>query len=82
MNRPIFGYDDDGSNVAWTWNVTPIEKMSWKTWKPKLNNVKIIGLTDTKECARLQKEIYESVMLSEYPKKEKLRGMYKQRGYK
>jgi hypothetical protein len=82
MNRPIFGYDDDGSNVAWTWNVTPIEKMSWKTWKPKLNNVKIIGLTDTKECARLQKEIYESVMLSEYPKKEKLTGMYKQRGYK
>mgnify|MGYP003660099259 FL=1 len=82
MDRPIFGYDDEGSNVAWTWNVKPIEKLGWKTWKPKLNNVKIIGLTDEKECARLQKEIYESVMLSEYPKKEKLTGMYKQRGYK
>mgnify|MGYP003640676502 CR=1 FL=1 len=42
MNKPIFGYDDEGSNVAWTWNVSPIEKITWKTWKPKLNNVKII----------------------------------------
>ncbi len=82
MVHPTFTYDDNGKEVEWVWNVQPLDKIFWKTWKPKLNNVKIIGLTDKKECARLQKEIWESVMESEHPKKEKLTGMYKQRGYK
>jgi len=80
MYKPIFEYVDNGTMVEWYWNDQI--KQYHKTWKPKLNNVKIIGLTDKKECARLQKEIWESVIESEHPKKEKLTGMYKERGYK
>jgi len=80
MNRPIFGYDHNGTNIEWTWNVTPVEKMSWKTWKPRLNNVKIIstGLDDA-TCVIIKEKIYKTVMDSEYPKKEKLTGIYKVR---
>ena len=83
MNRPIFGYDYNGTNIEWTWNVSPIEKMSWKTWRPRLNNIKIIssGLDDA-TCVIIKEDIYKTVMDSEYPKNEKLTGMYKQRGYK
>ena len=82
MTRPIFGYDYNGTNIEWTWNVSA-EKLTWKTWKPRLNNVKIIstGLDDT-TCVIIKEKIYKCVMDSEYPKKEKLTGMYKQRGYK
>ena len=80
MNRPIFGYDHNGTNIEWTWNVSPVEKMSWKTWKPRLNNVKIIstGLDDA-TCVIIKEKIYKCVMDSEYPKKEKLTGIYKVR---
>jgi hypothetical protein len=80
MTRPIFGYDHNGTNIEWTWNVTPVEKMSWKTWKPRLNHVKIIstGLDDA-TCVIIKEKIYKTVMDSEYPKKEKLTGIYKVR---
>ena len=82
MTRPIFGYDYNGTNIKWTWNVSA-EKLTWKTWRPRLNDVKIIssGLDDA-TCGIIKEEIHKSVMDSEYPKKEKLTGMYKQRGYK
>jgi len=75
--KPIFGYDDEGSNVEWYWSDQV--KQYHKTWKPKLNNVKIQGLTDKKQSVRIQKEIWESVMLSEHPKKQKVTGIYKVR---
>ena len=82
MNRPIFGYDYNGANIEWTWNVQEVEKIYWKTWKPRLNHVKILNLTDTKEVSKVQQEIFQSVMESEHPKKEKLTGMFKERGYR
>jgi len=36
-------------------------------------------LTDKKQYGRIQKEIWEEVMLSENPKKQKLTGIYKMR---
>ena len=77
MYKPIFEYDDNGTMVEWYWSDQI--KQYHKTWKPKLNNVKIQGLTDKNESVRLQKEIWESVMLSEHPKKQKLTGIYKVR---
>ena len=79
MNRPIFGYDYNGTNIEWTWNVREIEKIYWKTWRPKIQNVKIIGLTDKKEANKLKKVIWESVIESEHPKKETKKGIYKLR---
>ena len=38
----IFGHDDNGQDITWTWDVEPIEKIYWKTWKPKVTNVKIL----------------------------------------
>ena len=79
MTRPIFGYDYNGTNIEWTWNVSA-EKLTWKTWRPRLNDVKIIstGLDDA-TCVIIKEEIHKSVMDSEYPKKEKLTGIYKVR---
>tara|TARA_Y100000593_G_scaffold23171_1_gene45982 strand:- start:141 stop:398 length:258 start_codon:yes stop_codon:yes gene_type:complete len=80
MNRPIFGYDYNGTNIEWTWNVREVGKIYWKTWKPRLNHVKILStLQDDKTYGIIKEEIYESVMESEYPKKEKLTGIYKVR---
>ena len=72
MTRPIFGYDYNGTNIEWTWNVSA-EKLTWKTWRPRLNDVKIIstGLDDA-TCVIIKEKIYKCVMDSEYPKKEKL----------
>ena len=79
MTRPIFGYDYNGTNIEWTWNVSA-EKLTWKTWRPRLNDVKIIstGLDDA-TCVIIKEKIYKCVMDSEYPKKEKLTGIYKVR---
>lgn len=53
-----FGYDYEGTNISWTWNVRPKEKIYWKTWKPKLENVKILtDLTDEKQKRIIAKEI-------------------------
>ena len=79
MNRPIFDYDYNGTNIKWTWNVLEVEKIYWKTWKPRLNNVKILNLTNTKEVSKVQQEIFEGVMDSEHPKKKQLTGIYKMR---
>ena len=79
MNRPIFGYDYNGQNVEWTWRVREVEKIYWKTWKPKLSDVKILNLTDSDEVSKVQQEIFQGVMDSEHPKKEKLTGIYKVR---
>ncbi len=73
----IFGYDYEGTNISWTWNVRPKEKIYWKTWKPKLENVKILtDLTDEKQKSKIAKEIFEGVIDSEHPTKDKLRGIY------
>ncbi len=79
MDRPVFGYDYNGQNVEWTWRVRETEKIYWKTWKPKLHDVKILNLTDTTEISKVQQEIFQDVMDSEHPKKEKLTGIYKVR---
>lgn len=77
MYKPIFGYDDEGSNVEWYWSDQV--KQYHKTWKPKVSDVIIKQLTDKKQYDRIQKEIWEEVMLSENPKKQKLTGIYKMR---
>ena len=83
MDRPIFGYDYNGTNIEWTWNVREVGKIYWQTWKPRLNHVKILStLQDDKTYGIIKEKIYESVMESEHPKKEKLTGMFKERGYK
>ena len=80
MNRPIFGYDYNGTNIEWTWNVREVGKIYWKTWKPRLNHVKILStLQDDKTYGIIKEEIYESVMEAEHPKKEKLTGIYEVR---
>ena len=80
MNRPIFGYDYNCTNIEWTWNVREVEKIYWKTWKPRLNHVKILStVQDDKTYGIIKEEIYESVMESEHPKKEKLTGIYEVR---
>ena len=72
-----FGYNYNGENILWTWDVEPIEKVFWKTWKPKLANVKIITvLTDKEESSKIAKEIFEGVINSEHPIKDKLTGIY------
>ena len=70
MDRPIFGYDYNGQNVEWTWRVREVEKIYWKTWKPKLSDVKILNLTDSNEVSKVQQEIFQGVMDSEHPKKD------------
>ena len=83
MNRPIFDYDYNGTNIEWTWNVREVGKIYWQTWKPRLNHVKILStLQDDTTYGIIKEKIYESVMESEHPKKEKLTGMYKERGYR
>ena len=73
----IFGYDYEGTNISWTWNVRPKEKIYWKTWKPKLENVKILtDLTDEKQKSKIAKEIFEGVIDSGHPTKDKLTGIY------
>ena len=68
----VFHYVNDGEEVLWTWEVEPYKKIFWKTWKPKLENVKIISdLKTKKEYNRIKKEIYEEVMNREFPKKTK-----------
>ena len=72
-----FGYDYEGTNISWTWNVRPKEKIYWKTWKPKVSNVKILtDLTDPKEKHRIATEIHEQIMAREHPVKNKLTGIY------
>ena len=66
----IFGYDYEGKNVAWTWDVEPLEKIFWKTWKPKLTNVKILSkFTDHKLKQLTRTDIYESVIAKQHPPK-------------
>ena len=57
--------------------VQPIEKIYWKTWKPKVTNVKVLtDLTDPKEKNRIAKDIHEQIMTREHPPKNKLTGIY------
>ena len=51
--------------------------MFWKTWKPKLINVKILtDLKDSKEKKRIAKDIHEQIITREHPPKQKLTGIY------
>ena len=83
MSRPTFGYDYNGTNIKWTWNVRPLKNIYLKNWKPRLNHVKILStLQDDMDRDIIKEKIYESVMEAEHPKKEKLTGMFKERGYR
>tara|TARA_R110000803_G_scaffold139545_2_gene206184 strand:- start:743 stop:985 length:243 start_codon:yes stop_codon:yes gene_type:complete len=76
--KSIFGYDYNGTNIEWYWKDQ--EKQHWKTWKPKQTDVKLLKpLTDKKENVKLLKEIFEEVIKNDFPKKEKLKGIYKVR---
>ena len=76
----IFGYDYNGKNIEWTWNVRPKDKVLWKTWKPKKENIKLLTpLTSKEENDKLIAEIFEGIMETEHPKKKKLTGIYKAR---
>tara|TARA_B100001250_G_scaffold10084_1_gene8791 strand:- start:928 stop:1170 length:243 start_codon:yes stop_codon:yes gene_type:complete len=74
-----FYYDDKGVPVQWTYAVRPKKLIFYKNWRPKKQNIKVIGLTDEKENARLQQEILDDINRKEHPKKEKLTGMYARR---
>ena len=72
-----FNHDDNGTDISWTWDVKPIDKVFWKTWKPKLINVKILtDLEDSKEKKRIAKDIHEQIITREHPPKQKLTGIY------
>ena len=74
----VFGYDYKGKNIEWTWNVRPKEKIFWKTWKPKVEDIHVLSdLTNKKEKSRICKEIWEDIINAEHPPKEKLTGIYK-----
>ena len=77
MDLVIFGYDNNGTNVKWHWSDQ--EKQYWKTWKPKVEDVILIGLTNEEEKSKIQQEIWDDYMQKEHPKKEKLTGMYARR---
>ena len=76
----IFGYDYNGKNIEWTWNVRPKDKVFWKTWKPKKENIKLLTpLTSKAENDKLKAEIFEGIIKDEHPKEKKLTGIYKER---
>ena len=77
MDLVIFGYDNNGTNVKWHWSDQ--KKQYWKTWKPKVEDVILIRLTNKKEKGKIQQEIWDDYMKKEHPKKEKLTGMYARR---
>ena len=77
MDLVIFGYNNNGTNIKWHW--LDQDKQYWKTWKPKVEDVIVIGLTNKKEKGRIQQEIWEDAMKHDYPKKEKPIGIFKLR---
>tara|TARA_R100001443_G_scaffold116117_1_gene135663 strand:+ start:177 stop:425 length:249 start_codon:yes stop_codon:yes gene_type:complete len=76
-HNPIFGYDYEGRNIEWQWNVRPLKKIFWKTWKPKLENVKLLNVSDTNEYKIIQKKLYNEIIEKEHSKRERLSGIYK-----
>ena len=76
-HNPIFGYDYEGRNIEWEWNVRPLKKIFWKTWKPKLENVKLLNVSDTNEYKIIQKKLYDEIIEKEHSKRERLSGIYK-----
>ena len=77
MDKVILCYDDNGTNREWDWRDQ--KKQSWKTWKPKKEDVIVINLTNKKEKGRIQQEIWDDILKSEHPKKETKKGIYKLR---
>ena len=71
-HNPIFGYDYEGRNIEWQWNVRPLKKIFWKTWKPKLENVKLLNVSDTNEYKIIQKKLYDEIIEREHSKRERL----------
>ena len=81
MERLIFGYDCDGTDIEWYWKDQ--KKQHWKTWKPKKNDLKLLKpLTSKEENGKIVTEIFDEVMRNDFPKKEKLKGIYKVRNKK
>jgi hypothetical protein len=55
------------------------QKIYWKTWKPKVEDVLLIDLTHTERNGKIISEIFQDVMDKEHPKKIKPTGIYKVR---
>lgn len=45
------------------------KKIWWKTWKPKLENVKLLNVEDKTEYKIIQQQLYNEIMQSEHTKK-------------
>ena len=73
----VYEYGYNGSIIKWYWSDQV--KKNWKTWKPKVEDVLLIDLTDKKEKGIIALEIFEGIMNREHPKKVKPKGIYKVR---
>jgi hypothetical protein len=73
-NLKLYHLRENGQVIEWTWSCRPYKKIFWKTWKPVLENVKILSnIKDKDEHKLIQQEVYEEVMNKEFPKKVKQR---------
>jgi len=71
-NLQLYHKLDDGMIIQWTWNCRPYKKVFWKTWKPTIDNIKIVeGLTNPAEHDTICQEILVEVLQKEFPTKEK-----------
>lgn len=73
----VYEYDYNGTMVQWYWSDQ--KKKKWKTWKPKVEDVLLVDLTDEKQNGIIALEIFEGIMDKEHPKKVKPTGIYKVR---
>lgn len=73
----VYEYDYNSTMVQWYWSDQV--KKNWKTWKPKVEDVLLVNLTDKKQNGIIALEIFEGVMDKEHPKKVKAKGIYKVR---
>ena len=70
-NLQLYHKLHDGRIIQWTWNCRPYKKVFWKTWKPMIDNVKIVeGLTNPDEHDTIRQEILDEVLRKEFPSKE------------
>jgi|TARA_R110000796_G_scaffold41695_1_gene103090 hypothetical protein len=67
-SKIIFGHDDNGTDIEWTWDVSPKAKMYWKTWKPKVSDVEILSKVSNKDKNRISKNIIDDINLERKPK--------------
>tara|TARA_R110000803_G_scaffold33936_1_gene74213 strand:+ start:354 stop:578 length:225 start_codon:yes stop_codon:yes gene_type:complete len=65
----MFGHYSDilGTSVEWTW--TTREAMTFKTHKPKIQELKILSKLDRDTKKKVRDEIYKQIMDREHPNK-------------